>query len=171
MAFDVKAIQRVIRYRLFHDENLPRNILRNRNENTVERFLLELVRPQEAEFAAKISQNEQVEEIIRRSSCSLGGAPLRRWDWLPPWQDCDLDSQAIAAAIDAESHLQLSRIPFEDWVRYSLGYPVMSVKWFLQQHTKLYNLLYTHLSEFRNHFGTYVEVEKVCLIKIPAWVF
>jgi hypothetical protein len=45
MAHDVRAIQRVIRYKLFYDPNLPASILQTRDERTVERFQCVLVAP------------------------------------------------------------------------------------------------------------------------------
>lgn len=160
--YDAQAIHRLIRYGLFDDE-LPRSVLQNRNGDRVKELLLELITPQEADVVANLLQNEQVDEIIRRSR--LASIPLVPWGWHPRWQDRGLGPQAIAAEIDAESKTQFNRIPFEEWVRYSLGYPVVSVKWFLQQHTSLYILLWAHLNGFPDEIEKYSEVEKVLLTK------
>lgn len=157
MAYDTKSLQRVIRYRLFPDENLPRKTLRNRNANTVETFLVGLIAPQEAPLVAELSHIQKVEEIIRRSR--IIPHSYVPWTWFPSPETSD--PQAIAAAIDAESHLQFARIPFEEWVRYSLGYRVISVEWFLQQHTNLSFHLLNHLQGFTYDIQTYLAVEKV----------
>ena len=157
LAYDSQALQRVIRYRLFRDGNLPRRALRRRGASTIEKFLLDLVTPQEVALVAQLSHNQRVEEIIRRSEMiNLSFIP---WSWFPPHGRCD--PEAIAAAIDAESHRQFSCIPFEEWVRYSLGYEVISVKWFLQQHTNFFLHLLNHLQGFVNDIQVYLEVEKV----------
>jgi hypothetical protein len=161
IAYDVQDIQRVIRYRLFRDENIPRRTLRDREPGMIMRFLSELSTPQEAPLIAELSHNQKVEEIIRRSRMlTLSFIP---WSWFPTQGNCD--PQAIAAAIEAESHLQFSRVPFEEWVRYSLGYRVISVEWFLQQHTNLYLHLLNHLQGFANEIQIYLEVEKVGLTR------
>lgn len=163
MAYDVKEIQRVIRYRLC-DPNLPANILQTRDERIVERFLLALAAPQEAASVAQLSQNDKVNEIIRRSK--VASAPPVPWDWIPSLQSRELDSQAIATEMNARSHHQFGRIPFEEWVRYSLGFRVATVEWFLQQHTNLSNHLLNHLNASPDDIEKYVEVEKVCFTKI-----
>lgn len=159
MGYDVKEIGRLIRYGLFYGD-LHRRVLRHRNKKTVKEFLLDLVPPQEAGLFVELSQDEQVEEIIRRSR--VARIPLLPWAWLPSLQLRDSDPQAIAAAIDAESHVQFSRIPFEEWVRYSLGFRVISIEWFLQQHTNFYIHLLTYLSWFPDEIEKYIEVGKVC---------
>lgn len=163
MAYDVREIQRVIRYRLC-DPNLPASILQIRDERIVERFLLALAAPQEAAFVAQLSQNDKVNEIIRRSK--VASAPPVPWDWIPSLQSRELDSQAIATEINARSHHQFGRIPFEEWVRYSLGFRVITVEWFLQQHTNLSNHLLNYLNASPDEIEKYVEVEKVCFTKI-----
>lgn len=160
-AFDAQEIQRVIRYGLFPDENLPRTALQSRNESTVDKFLLTLVEMQERPFIANLSHVQKVEEILRRSK---GTCPaLVSWSWFPSLLDRDQDPRAIARAIDAESRLHFIRIQFEEWVRYSLGYKAASVEWFLQQHTALYIHLLNYLEAFPDEIGRYAEVEKVCL--------
>ncbi|RMJ25214.1 hypothetical protein PHISP_03920 [Aspergillus sp. HF37] len=168
MAYDVREIQRVIRYRPFCDPNLPASILQTRDERIVERFLLALATPREAAFVAQLSQNEKVNEIIRRSRASATFVP---WDWIPSLQCSELDSQAIATEINARSHHQFGRIPFEEWVRYSLGFRVIAVEWFLQQHTNLYNHLLNYLTASRDEIEKYVEVEKVCFTKVFTKIF
>lgn len=159
-AFDAGEIQRVIRYGLFPDENLPRTALQSRNESTVDSFLLTLVQPQERPFIANLSHVQKVEEILRRSR---GTSPaLVSWSWFPSVMSRDQDPEAIAKAIDAESRLHFIRIPFEEWVRYSLGYQAASVEWFLQQHTAFHIHLLNYLDAFPEEIKRYAEVEKVC---------
>ena len=160
-AFDAQEIQRVIRYGLFPDENLPRTALQSRNESTVDNFLSTLVKPQERPFIANLSHVQKVEEILRRSK---GTSPaLASWSWFPSQLSCDQDPRAIAASIGAESRLHFIRIPFEEWVRYSLGYEASSVEWFLQQHTAFHIYLLNYLNAFPEEIGKYTVVEKVCL--------
>lgn len=159
MAYDVQALQRVIRYKLFRNESLPRRVLQNRNAGIVQTIALALAAPQEAALVAELSHNQKVEEIIRRSRMTnLSYIP---WSWFPLMRGHGSDPEDIAEAIDSESHLQFSRIPFEEWVRYALGYRVISVEWFLQQHTNLYIHLLNHLNAFPDDASVYMAVEKV----------
>lgn len=163
-AFDAQEIQRVIRYGLFPDENLPRTALQSRNESTVDNFLSTLVKPQERPFIANLSHVQKVEEILWRSK---GTSPaLASWSWFPSQLSCGQDPRAIAASIGAESRLHFIRIPFEEWVRYSLGYEAGSVEWFLQQHTAFHIHLLDYLNAFPEEIEKYTEVEKVCLHSI-----
>lgn len=158
-AYDVKAIQRVIRYNLFNHGDLIRNVLRNRNKDTVKGFLGDIVAPEERVFTAELTQDELVEKIIRLSQTT--SARYFTWEWLPSLQGFDSGPQAIAAEIDAESHRQFSSIPFEEWVRYSLGYSVTSVEWFLHQHTNFNKLLSNYLNKFPDEIKKYREVAEV----------
>ncbi|PIG89913.1 hypothetical protein AARAC_003491 [Aspergillus arachidicola] len=156
-AFDVEDIKRVIQYGLYRDENLPRSSLQSRNASAVDSFLLTLVQPKERAYTANLSFIQKVEEIIRR--CKANTPSLVAWSWFPPQVNRDLDPVAIADAIDAESHLHFSRIPFEELVRYSLGYPAIAVEWFLQQHTALYIHLLNYFNAFPEETVRYTKVE------------
>jgi hypothetical protein len=158
-AFEVEELKRVIQYGLYRDENLPRKSLQNRVESAVDEFLFKLVQPHERAYISNLSHIQKVEEIIRR--CQPNNISLAAWSWFPPHVDRDQDPAVIADAIDAESHLHFTRIPFEELVRYSLGYPVESVEWFFQQHTALYIHLLNHLSTFPEEMVKYAEVERV----------
>ncbi|KAA8645711.1 uncharacterized protein ATNIH1004_007130 [Aspergillus tanneri] len=157
-AFDVQEIQRVIRYGLFRDENLPRTALQSRNASTVDSFLLTLIDATERVFIANLSHIQKVEEILRR--CTVNSPPLVSWSWFPTQKDRALDPSDIAEAIDAESHLHFTRISFEEMVRYSLGYHADSVEWFFQQHTALYIHLQNYLHAFPDEVERYLAVEK-----------
>ena len=162
-AFDAQEIQRIIRYGLFLDEELPRTILQNRSGGSVDSFLLTLADPSQRPFVANLSHIQKVEDILRRSK---GACPsLVPWSWVPAALYQNEDPRALAMAIDAESRLHFSRVPFEEWVRYSLGYQAASVDWFLQQHTAFHILLLNYLQAFPEETKRYVEVEKVCFPK------
>ncbi|KAL4863783.1 hypothetical protein BDV12DRAFT_22373 [Aspergillus spectabilis] len=156
-SFDIEEIQRLIRYGLFKDEQLPRETLESRNPDTVDDFLTGLVGPQEKLHLGNLSLVQKVEEIIQR--CKSTAPPLISWSWLPTRKDSDLNPLAIAKAIETESHLHFARIPFEALVRYSLGYSSPLVEWFLQQHTAFYALLVDHLNAFPEDLVRYAEVE------------
>ncbi|KAK1144883.1 hypothetical protein N8T08_004896 [Aspergillus melleus] len=164
-AFDVQEIKRVIRYGLFQDENLPRRALQNRNAATIDSFLLSLLEPQEKAFILNLAHVQKVEEILRR--CKVISPPCVSWSWFPTQKDRALGPNAIAQAIDAESHLQFTRISFEEMVRYSLGYRVQTVDWFFQQHTALYIHLLNYLHEFPDEVEKYIEVEKHLRTRSP----
>ncbi|KAL2868427.1 uncharacterized protein BJX67DRAFT_57538 [Aspergillus lucknowensis] len=157
-AFEIEEIKRVIRYRLFPDEQLPRMALQSRSAATVESFLIALARPQERVRLASLSHIQKVEEILHR--CQTTAPPLVSWSWLPARKDADLDPLTIARAIDTESHLHFARISFEELVRYALGYPSGRVEWFLQQHTVFYAHLLDHLNAFPEEIARYAEVEE-----------
>lgn len=158
--FDIQEIRRVVRFGLFHDENLPRTVLQSRNASTVDDFLIALLEPQERPFISNLSHVQKVEEILRRlkPSCS----PTIPWSWFPSQANQQTDPREIALKIDAESHLQFKGISFEEWVRYSLGYPAPSVEWFLLQHTAFFIHLSNYLSAYPDEIPKYTEVEKVC---------
>lgn len=159
-AFDIQEIKRVIRFRLLTDDNLPRTALQSRNSSTVDNFLLTLAELHERPFVANLSHLQKAEEILRR--CRIARPMLFPWSWFPSQYTAQLnDAQAVAGMIDAESHLHFTQIPFEDWVRYSLGYPSSAVEWFLQQHTVFHAHLLNHLDEHPEEIERYVEVEKV----------
>lgn len=157
--FDVQDIGRVIRYGLFNDPNLPRTVLQSRNSNTVDDFLMSLLETEEIPFIANLSHMQKVEEILRRFKTS---APtLLLWNWFPSQAIYETDPSSIASDIDAESHLLLRTISFEEWVRYSLGYPAPSVEWFLLQHTAFFVHLSNHLHAYPEEAEKYKDVEKV----------
>ncbi|KAJ5124193.1 uncharacterized protein N7515_008018 [Penicillium bovifimosum] len=157
-AFEIQEISRVIQFGLFRNENLPRTSLRSRNADTIDTFLAALSEPHEHQLLANLSHMQRVEEILRRSSI----LPFRRipWSWLPPQSSPALDPQAIATAIEAESHFHFRQIAFEEIVRAALGYDAVSVEWFLQQHTALYIILSDHLNAYPEDIPLYTEVEK-----------
>ena len=78
--FDAKAIQRLVRYDIFNQGVLIRNIQHNRNKDTVKGFLWDIVTPQERTFTSGLTQDELVEEIIRRSRAN---ARYFTWEWFP----------------------------------------------------------------------------------------
>ncbi|KAJ5613744.1 hypothetical protein N7528_007398 [Penicillium herquei] len=157
-AFNIPEISQVIRYRLFRDDNAPRNSLISRNADTIEAFLVSLCEPRDQQLLSTLSHLQRVEEILRRSSIP----PFRPipWSWFPPLPDHSLDARSIAAAIETESHFQFGKIEFEELVRASLGYNAPSIEWFLLQHTALYIHLKDHLQAFPEEISLYVEVEK-----------
>jgi hypothetical protein len=158
-AFKNLEIRLVIRYGLFRDENLPRSSLLSRNVDAIDAVFMALTEPREHQLLGHLSHMQRVEEILRRS----GLPPFQPvpWSWLPQTSVYALDPRAIAQAIEAESHFQLSRVAFEDIVRASLGYTATSVEWFLMQHTALYIHLLDHLRMFPDDIPVYLEVEKV----------
>ncbi|KAJ5738526.1 hypothetical protein N7493_001681 [Penicillium malachiteum] len=145
-AFNIPEISQVIRYRLFRDDNAPRNSLMSRNADTIEAFLVSLCEPKDQQLLSTLSHLQRVEEILRRSSIP----PFRPipWSWFPPLPDHSLDARGIAAAIETESHFQFGKIEFEELVRAALGYNAPSIEWFLLQHTALYIHLKDHLQAF-----------------------
>ncbi|KAL3471297.1 hypothetical protein BJX99DRAFT_266909 [Aspergillus californicus] len=155
--WDFVDVKRTIRFGLFPDEQLPRKALQIRPERFVNDFLSGLIRPQEQILLSNLSHVQKVEEIIKR--CNANYPPQISWGWLPTRKDSDMDSLAIARAIDTESHLHFTRISFDELVRYTLGYPAARVEWFLQQHTAFYVHLLDHLNAYPEETIKYAEVE------------
>ncbi|KAJ5153250.1 uncharacterized protein N7482_009728 [Penicillium canariense] len=157
-AFNIPEISQVIRYGLFRDENFPRSSLLSRNADTIDAFLVAMAEPREHQRLGNLSHVQRVEEILRRSSNS----PFQPvpWTWFPPQPGHSLDARAIAGAIEAESHLHFRRLPFEEIVRASLGYPAISVEWFLLQHTVFFIYLSNHLQIYPEEIPLYIEAEK-----------
>ncbi|KAJ5668270.1 Guanine-nucleotide dissociation stimulator CDC25 [Penicillium maclennaniae] len=164
-AFKVPEIRQVIRYGLFRDENYARNSLLSRNADAIDAFLVALSEPHEHKVLANLSHMQRVEEILRRSSIS----PFQPipWGWFPLPPGHSLDARTIAAAMEAESQFQFSRIAFEEIVRASLGYSAVSVEWFLLQHTHLYIHLLDHLQTYPEEIPLYIDVEKLLRNRSP----
>ncbi|OOF98628.1 hypothetical protein ASPCADRAFT_41618 [Aspergillus carbonarius ITEM 5010] len=164
-AFDPREIQRVIRFGLYSNANLPRSILQSRDPHTISAILVSLVDPEETPFVDSLSPLQKVEEILRR--CRMTRPPLVSWNWFPTQRDRDMTPRAIAEAIDAESHLHFTRISFEGLVRYSLAFTEPSVEWFLKQHTTLYIHLINYLQMFPEELPRYMEVEQHLRTRSP----
>ncbi|KAJ5118895.1 Guanine-nucleotide dissociation stimulator CDC25 [Penicillium atrosanguineum] len=164
-AFKVPEIRQVIRYGLFRDENYARSSLLSRNADAIDTFLVALSEPYEHQVLANLSHMQRVEEILRRSSIP----PFQPipWGWFPLPPEHSLDARSIAAAIEAESQFQFSRIEFEEIVRASLGYNAVSVEWFLLQHTHLYIHLLDHLQTYPEEIPLYIDVEKLLRNRSP----
>ncbi|KAL4997669.1 hypothetical protein BDV10DRAFT_90329 [Aspergillus recurvatus] len=168
--FDVEVIKRVIRFKLFSDEQFPRMALHRRPTSTVDDLLKGLFDSQERVFYANLPHAQKVDAILQR--CKPTAPPVILWGWLPARMEPartgnDSETLAVAKAIDAESHLHFTRITFEELVRYSLGYPSGRVEWFLQQHTCFYAHLLDHLHAFPEQIGRYAEVEKHLRTRSP----
>ncbi|OJJ43471.1 hypothetical protein ASPZODRAFT_146185 [Penicilliopsis zonata CBS 506.65] len=164
-AFDVEEIKRVICYGLFQDESLPRTSLQSRNAEVIDTLLLSLVEPHEAPFVAGFSHLQKVEEILRRSQ--IGQPLLVPWSWFPSHSHRGLDPPTVAAMIDAESHLHFTHVPFQEWVRYSLGYPTATVQWFFDQHAALFFHLLSYLDAHPEEVDRYIEIEKNLRTRSP----
>lgn len=161
-AFNIPDISRVIRYGLFRDPSFPRSALLSRNADTIDAFLKAMSEPREQQLLGNLSHVQRVEEILRRSS--VPAVDLIPWGWFPMPAGHSLDARAIASAIEAESHLQFTRIAFEEIVRASLRYNAPSVEWFLLQHTALYIHLLDHLQTYPEEIPLYVEAETVSVL-------
>ncbi|EER45701.1 conserved hypothetical protein [Histoplasma capsulatum H143] len=157
-AFTVEAIKRLVQFRLYHDDNLPRSILRSRDSNTVTKFLSSLLPPDDGTIVTELTHYDRVEKLL--SLCRSKDNEARPWTWFPTRHPNDLDYEAVARDVNEESYLQFKAVRFEDWVHYSLGYPTPSVEWFLVQHSKLSSYLVDHFNEFPDRSHKYVEVEK-----------
>lgn len=162
-AFNIQEISHVIRYGLFRDASLPRSSLLSRNADTIDNFLIAMSQPRERQLLANLSHLQRVEEILRRSN--IMPTKLVPWSWSPPPPGHSLDARAVAAAIEAESHLHFTQIAFEETVRASLGYEAVSIEWFLLQHTALHIHLLDHLRIYPEEVLLYLEVEKVGLFR------
>ncbi|KAL3436736.1 hypothetical protein BDV09DRAFT_164295 [Aspergillus tetrazonus] len=168
--FDVEVIKRVIRFKLFSDEQFPRMALHRRPTSTVDDLLKGLFDSQERVFYANLPHAQKVDAILQR--CKPTAPPMISWGWLPARMEIgrtgdNMESLAVAKAIDAESHLHFTRITFEELVRYSLGYPSGQVEWFLRQHTCFYAHLLDHLHAFPEEVERYAEVEKHLRTRSP----
>ncbi|KAJ5249416.1 hypothetical protein N7524_011732 [Penicillium chrysogenum] len=157
-AFDIQEIGRVVRFGLFRDENFLRTTLCYRNVDTIKTFLIALSEPDEHQFIENLSHIQRVEEILRRSGIS----PFQAipWSWLPPQSSPTLDAWVVATAIEAESHFHFKQVAFEELVRAALGYNVIFVEWFLQQHAAFYIILLDYLRAYPEDIALYAEVEK-----------
>lgn len=160
-SFDVRQISLVIRFGFFHDSNQPRTILHRRNGNVLETFLNSLLPPYELQFIPTLTQGQKVEEILRRCQATM---PMNsQWSWYPSRALRSPEPSTIANEIETESQMHFKAVPFEAWVRCSLGFPAAEVDWFFLQHNALYIILLNHLQAHRYELPAYREVEKVNL--------
>lgn len=158
-SFDVRQINLVIRFGFFHDSNQPRTILHRRNGNVLETFLNSLLPPYELQFIPTLTQSQKVEEILRRCQATM---PMNlQWSWYPSQALRGPEPSIIANEIEAESQMHFKAVPFEAWVRCSLGFPAAEADWFFLQHNALYIVLLSHLQAHRYELSKYREVEKV----------
>lgn len=158
-SFDFEEIRKVVRYRLFPHDSVPRTSLLQRNTAFINHFLAALSGPDGHQLLEDLSHAQKVEQVLLRSG--LSPFPREIWSW-DPATGCAQDAQAIAHSIETESHIQFGKIPFEEIVRASLGYKADAVEWFLNQHTCLYIYLVWHFRKHPEEVPIYREVERVC---------
>jgi hypothetical protein len=158
-SFDIEEIRKVVRYRLFPHDSVPRTFLLQRNTAFIDRFLATLSGSDGHQPLGDLSHAQKVEQVLLRSG--LSPFPREIWSW-DPAAGCAQDAQAIADSIETESHIQFGRIAFEEIVRASLGYKMDAVEWFLNQHTLLYIYLVRHFRKHPEEIPIYTEVERVC---------
>ena len=152
-------IRLVMHYRLFQNEDLPRRFLLDRHVSAIDAIFEALVEPCEQQSFSGSTYEQKVDKILLQCSPTCSQEVLLSWG--PPLPGPSLNAQAIAHAIEVQSHIQLSTIAFEDIVRALLGYTAPSVKWFLVQHEALYNRLLDHLKSHPHEISIYEEVEEV----------
>lgn len=156
-AFNIADINRLLRFRLYDNDEFPKMILQLRNTDTLSEFVIALV-PGSMPGLLGLTHQEKVDEIIRLCRPNHFAPP---WNWIPSYLN-EMYPAKLAMEINIESILQFRAVPFEDWVRYALGYPTLSVVWFLEQHMQLYKLVSEYLSKYPERYHIYVEAEKVC---------
>lgn len=160
-SFDIRQIMLVIRFGLFNDGNQPRAALQKRDATFIEKFIEGLLQPYELPYLPSLSHAQRVEEILRR--CQVTEPANVSWSWFPARARLVADPATVAQEIEAESHLQFRSVPFETWVRYSLGYAAPEVDWFLLQHTVFYIVLFGYLQTYPQEIAKYQQVGKVTL--------
>ncbi|EED13825.1 conserved hypothetical protein [Talaromyces stipitatus ATCC 10500] len=165
-SFDVRQISLVIRFGFFHDNNQPRQILLRRSYSVLDTFLTSLLPPYESQFIPGLTQNQKVEEILRRCQPTTISMNLQ-WSWYPSQVLRGPGPAAIAEEIEVESQMHFKAVPFEAWVRCSLGFPAAEADWFFLQHNALYIILLNHLQAYRYEIPKYREVEKLLRQKSP----
>jgi hypothetical protein len=158
-SFDIRQIMLVIRFGLFNDGNQPRSALQKRDATFIEKFIEGLLQPYELPYLPSLSHAQRVEEILRR--CQVTESANVSWSWFPARARLVTDPATVAQEIEAESHLQFRSVPFETWVRYSLGYAAPEVDWFLLQHTVFYIVLFGYLQTYPQEIAKYQQVGKV----------
>ncbi|EAS35035.2 uncharacterized protein CIMG_00389 [Coccidioides immitis RS] len=161
-AFNIGDIKRLLQFRLYDDDDFPRRILQNRNTATLTEFVASLFPPGQPGLL-DLAHHEKVDEIIRLCQKIIFPIP---WNWFPNYLN-GVNPVTIALEINTESVLQFKAISFEDWVRFALGYPTMSIVWFVEQHRELYNLLSAHLDRHPEKECIYVDVEKQLRSRCP----
>ncbi|KAJ5369992.1 uncharacterized protein N7496_006084 [Penicillium cataractarum] len=152
-AFNSEKVRQVIHYRPFPDDGYPRRCLLERNKA----FLTGVLGLWGYESLDNLSIEQMVDKIFLHSITPF--QPVL-WHWSPTLV-CSQDAQAIAEAIESESHYHFKTIPFAEIVRVSLGYETDAVKWFSHQHTLLSKTVTEHLRHHPEEVSLYEGVEKV----------
>ena len=129
-SLSIQDIKLVLRFRPYQDETLPRFALQTRWEARLNDFLdwLHIERNE-------LDKYQKVEAIIKQ--LAPPPPPKVCWNWTPSDAMYETDIERIATEIEEQSHSQFKEIPFEDWVRRSLGFYVPSVAEFYNQHSEL----------------------------------
>ncbi|CRG82879.1 Piezo-type mechanosensitive ion channel component 1 [Talaromyces islandicus] len=164
-SFDTRQVMLVIRFGLFNDGNQPRAALQKRDATFIEKLIEGLLQPYELPYLPGLSHAQRVEEILRR--CQVTEPVNVSWSWFPARARLVTDPATVAQEIEAESHLQFRSVPFETWVRYSLGYAAPEVDWFLLQHTVFYIVLFNYLQTYPQEIPKYQQVGKLMSTKSP----
>ncbi|EED11795.1 conserved hypothetical protein [Talaromyces stipitatus ATCC 10500] len=165
-SFDVRQISLVIQFGFFHDNNQPRQILLQRSSNVLDSLLKSLLPPYESGIIPSLTLNQKVEEIFQRCQPTIISMNLH-WGWYPSETLLGPEPAIIAEEIEAESQMHFKAVPFEAWVRCSLGFPAAEAHWFFLQHNALYIILLNNLQEYPYELPKYREVEKLLRQKSP----
>ena len=153
-SLSIQDIKLICRFRPYQDENLPRSVLLTRWEAKLNDFLDWLHIEKD-----ELCKYQKVEAIIKH----FAPLPPRKvcWKWTPSDSMHETDPKRIATKIDEQSHSHFKEIPFEDWVRRSIGFYVPSVAEFCNQHSELRGKLSEYLNNNPEAYLKYSNVAKV----------
>lgn len=160
--WDFYSIQQILRFRLYGHADSLRHALKYRWAYSLDQILL--LRPNRVDrghrTTAELKKDRKVEEILESVESTRLLLPMG-WSWVPYKATGETDTEKIAADIDEESCSLFRKVPFENWLRYSVGYEEESVDELFFLHECLSRRLHSYLRRHHEETKKYVEVMKV----------
>ena len=163
---DYLSIAQIVRFGLCRQDSL-RYILQQRTEPWLEQVLLYLSRTKVGvNYQADVELNRylKVEKILKAVEPTRPSSPFS-WSWKPFKAQDQTDPGEIATNIDEDSRSLFRKVPFEDWLKYSIGYQEDSICGLFSEHRILCVRLRSYLLRHPEETNKYVAVRKVSRIR------
>ena len=157
---DLQDIKLVCRFRIYSDEDLPREILRTRWSSLLNTFFLNLYGG-DRQTVNDLNKDQKVEGILEKLVPSLISSD--RSDVQEPHELLQEDVSQSALGLNEASSSAFKRIPFSDWVR-SARDPYEEVDLvddFIDWHGSLQDLVECRLRDYPEEMEKYIQLEKV----------
>jgi len=162
---DLMSIAQIVRFGLCRQDSL-RGALQHRTEPWLDQILLRLRRTQVGvnhQAEAELNRCLKIEKILDAVEPIRPSSPSS-WNWKPFKAQEQTDPGEIATDINEDSRSLFRKVPFEDWLKYSIGYQEDSVRELFSEHRILCVRLRSYLVRHPEETNKYVAVWKVSRI-------